>query len=192
MRSIDLFDLFAGFVFVSASFLQVPLTKSDDLLPITLTEIKTLSKHIAKCSQNRCKIRCKTAPGRPQGWLRGHLARLGGPMWPQGPFQEPFWTPNGSQMRPSGLPKPSKSPPKAMSNRAWCTTLLKSCQSRQKPTGSMILKPPKWPFLFCIRLGNLGKTEPGKLFRNFKWLKKSRGWLRFRRFLDQTNRSAVS
>ena len=23
----------------------------------------------------------------------------------------------------------------------------------------------------CIRLGNLGKTEPGKLFRNFKWLK---------------------
>ena len=28
-----------------------------------------------------------------------------------------------------------------------------------------------WPFLFCIRLGNLGKTEPGKLFRNFKWLK---------------------
>ena len=28
-----------------------------------------------------------------------------------------------------------------------------------------------WPFLFCIRLGNLGQTEPGKLFRNFKWLK---------------------
>ena len=27
-----------------------------------------------------------------------------------------------------------------------------------------------WPFLFCIRLGNLGKTEPGKLFRNFKWV----------------------
>ena len=29
----------------------------------------------------------------------------------------------------------------------------------------------KWPFLFCIRLGNLGKTYTGKLFRNFKWLK---------------------
>ena len=28
-----------------------------------------------------------------------------------------------------------------------------------------------WPFLFCIRLGNLGKTYTGKLFRNFKWLK---------------------
>ena len=28
-----------------------------------------------------------------------------------------------------------------------------------------------WLFLFCIRLVNLGKTEPGKLFRNFKWLK---------------------
>ena len=29
----------------------------------------------------------------------------------------------------------------------------------------------QWPFLFCIRLGNLGKTDTGKLFRNFKWLK---------------------
>lgn len=27
-----------------------------------------------------------------------------------------------------------------------------------------------WPFLFCIRHGNLGKMEPGKFFRNFKWL----------------------
>ena len=34
----DLFDLFDGFVLVSADFLQVPLTKSGDLLPITLTE----------------------------------------------------------------------------------------------------------------------------------------------------------
>ena len=28
-----------------------------------------------------------------------------------------------------------------------------------------------WPFLFCILLGNLGKTELGKLFQNFNWLK---------------------
>ena len=104
----DLFDLFDDVVLVSADFLQVPLTKSDDLLPITLIENSKYQRTYCKMFPESVQIRCKTVPGRPQGWLRGHLARLGGPMWPQGPFQEPFWSPNGSQMRPSGLPKPSK------------------------------------------------------------------------------------
>ena len=35
----------------------------------------------------------------------------------------------------------------------------------------MVTEINTWPFLFCIRLGYLGETELGKLFRNVKWLK---------------------
>ena len=47
---------------------------------------------------------------------------------------------------------------------------LSSGGLRPDPAAEKII----WPFLFCIRLGNLGKTEPGKLFRNFKWLRIAR------------------
>ena len=49
-----------------------------------------------------------------------------------------------------------------------------------------------WPFLFCIRIENFEGACTGQTFSKFQTAEKRWGWLRFWRFLDQTNRSAVS